>query len=427
MVVNPVQEQREWQTWLLWRSRLFWAGAAHLVIDLPMSLLGLGVVILIIVGLSLVPVFLVGLPIVALGLVCIAGLSAIERGRMRVGIGVWIDAPPTPPDRHGIMRVLGRFRDASTWRQFGYWCLLVVLGPINFTIVVALAAGALGLILLPLYAGSTDGGVDLWLVTVDTFWGALLVAALAAALTVVVLPVVVVGLTLLDAALGSALLGPARRTELTQRVEQLTESRTRVVDSAEQERRRMERDLHDGAQQQLVAMSMTVGRLGSRLKRTGGDHESLALVEQAQTEIQTAIADIRDLTRGLHPPVLTDRGLDAALSAVAARCPVPVALEVEVADRPSLTVESIAYFVVSEALTNVAKHSAATQAAVRIERRGDVLYLGVWDDGQGGAVAAGGSGLAGLADRVAGVDGRLRVESPAGGPTLLEVELPCAS
>ena len=188
----------------------------------------------------------------------------------------------------------------------------------------------------------------------------------------------------------------------------------------------MERDLHDGAQQQLVAMSMTVGRLGSRLKRSGGDAESLALVEQAQTEVQTAISELRDLTRGLHPPVLTDRGLDAALSAVAARCPVPVALEVELPVRPSLTVESIAYFVVSEALTNVAKHAGAQRAAVRIERR---ATRSTSASGTTATVARsrppGRDG--GLADRVAGVDGRLRVDSPVGGPTLLEVELPCES
>ena len=427
MVANQIPDQREWQTWLLWRSRLFWAGAAHLVLDLPMSLIGLGVLILTIVGLSLVPLFLVGLPIAALGLICIAGLSAAERGRFRHGVGVWIDVPPTPPNRRGVMRVLGRFGDASTWRQIGYWSILVVLGPFNFAVLVTLAAGAVALILLPLVVGTVDGGVDLWLFTVSNFWGALVVALLAAVLAIAVLPVVIVGLVLLDAAIASRLLGPGRQTQLTQRVEQLTESRTRVVDSAEQERRRMERDLHDGAQQQLVAMSMTVGRLGSRLKRSGGDAESLALVEQAQTEVQTAISELRDLTRGLHPPVLTDRGLDAALSAVAARCPVPVALEVELPVRPSLTVESIAYFVVSEALTNVAKHAGAQRAAVRIERRADTLYIGVWDDGHGGAVASAGSGLAGLADRVAGVDGRLRVDSPVGGPTLLEVELPCES
>jgi signal transduction histidine kinase len=354
-------------------------------------------------------------------------LSAVERGRFR-GVGVWIDRPPPPAPRTGALRrMLSRFGDSSTWRQFGYWAILVVLGPVNFAVVVALAAGAVALVLLPTYVAAVNGGVDLWLVTIDSVWAAVPVAVVALAAGAVVLPVVVVGLTLLDAALASRLLGPGRQRELTERVEQLTESRTRVVDAAEQERRRMERDLHDGAQQQLVAMSMTVGRLGSRLKRSGGDAESLALVEQAQAEIQTAISDIRDLTRGLHPPVLTDRGLDAALSAVAARCPVPVTLEVDVPERPSLTVESIAYFVVSEALTNVAKHAVASQAAVRIERRGDLLYIGVWDDGRGGAAATPGSGLAGLADRVAGVDGRFRVSSPAGGPTLLEVELPCGS
>jgi signal transduction histidine kinase len=138
-----------------------------------------------------------------------------------------------------------------------------------------------------------------------------------------------------------------------------------------------------------------------------------------------AIAEIRDLTRGLHPPVLTDRGLDAAISAVAARSPVPVRVEVSVEPRPSLTVESIAYFVVTEALTNVAKHARAARAEVEIRRVGDVLRVVVKDDGQGGADPELGSGLRGLADRVAGVDGRLEVVSPPGGPTVLTAEVPC--
>jgi signal transduction histidine kinase len=213
---------------------------------------------------------------------------------------------------------------------------------------------------------------------------------------------------------------------LTQRVEELTESRARVVDAAEAERRRIERDLHDGAQQRLVAMQMTLGRLRSRL-RSAGDEEGIALVDDARREARQAIGEIRDLTRGLHPPVLTDRGLDAALSGIAARTPIPVSVDVEATPRPSITVEAIAYFVVTEALTNVVKHASATRATVTIRRVEDTLLVAIGDDGRGGADPALGTGLAGLSDRVAGVDGTLRVNSPVGGPTVIEVELPCGS
>jgi signal transduction histidine kinase len=170
---------------------------------------------------------------------------------------------------------------------------------------------------------------------------------------------------------------------------------------------------------------MTLGRARSRL----GDSNPAVkgLIEEAHTEAMQAIAELRDLTRGLHPPVLTDRGLDAAISAVAARAPVPVQVDVQVDPRPSLTIEAIAYFVVTEALTNIAKHAEAAQAWVRIVRTSDTLRIVVTDDGRGGADPDLGTGLRGLIDRVSGVDGELSVVSPAGGPTTLTVEVPCGS
>jgi signal transduction histidine kinase len=171
-------------------------------------------------------------------------------------------------------------------------------------------------------------------------------------------------------------------------------------------------------------MSMTLGRLNARLKNST-DPDTLALVEEARQDARLAIGEIRDLTRGLHPPVLTDRGLDAALSAVAARQPMPVTVDVQVSPRPPITVEAIAYFVVTETLTNVTKHAEATRAEVTIRRAHDRLWIRVSDDGRGGADPARGTGLSGLADRVSGVDGTLRVSSPVGGPTVIEVELAC--
>jgi signal transduction histidine kinase len=229
---------------------------------------------------------------------------------------------------------------------------------------------------------------------------------------------------LLDTALASALLAPSSHAELTRRVEQLARTRAATVEAAQAERRRIERDLHDGAQQHLVALTIMLGRINARLKKAGDD-DTRALVSQAKHTADGAIIDLRNLTRGLHPPVLTDRGLDAALSAVAAQCPIPVEIDVRVTPRPSLTVESIAYFVVTEALTNVAKHAQADRAQVRIARTGDRLTVTIADNGVGGADPARGTGLRGLADRVAGVDGSVEVSSPPGGPTIVEVEMTC--
>jgi signal transduction histidine kinase len=219
------------------------------------------------------------------------------------------------------------------------------------------------------------------------------------------------------------LLGPTP-AYLAARVAELEQSRARVVDAGETERRRIERDLHDGTQQQLVALGMTLGRAKARYAVDPGSIGGL--LDDAHQQAKDTVTDLRRLIRGLHPPVLTDRGLDAALSAIAVRCPVPVELSVELDHRPTPAVEAIGYFVVAEALTNVAKHSGAAAAVVRVRRddRGP-LWITVADNGVGGADAGRGTGLRGLADRVAAVDGQLSVDSPVGGPTVLTVELPC--
>jgi signal transduction histidine kinase len=195
-----------------------------------------------------------------------------------------------------------------------------------------------------------------------------------------------------------------------------------VVDAAETERRRIERDLHDGAQQRLVSLAMELGR--AKAKFASDPEAAEAIVSQAHEQAKEALTELRNLVRGVHPPVLSDRGLDAALSGLAALSPVPVSVSVDVPVRPSASVEAIAYFVVAEALTNIAKHSRATRAEVTVRRSGNVLKLVISDDGIGGANAAG-QGLSGLAARVAGVDGRMAVTSPVGGPTVIEVALPC--
>ncbi|HKY64899.1 MAG TPA: histidine kinase, partial [Acidimicrobiales bacterium] len=226
--------------------------------------------------------------------------------------------------------------------------------------------------------------------------------------------------------LAQALLGPDPEAVHHEQVTRLETSRTAAVDSAEAERRRIERDLHDGAQQRLVALAMGLGAARQRLE--SDDPEGGArMVADAHEEAKAALKEIRDLVRGIHPVILEDRGLDAALSAVVARSPVPVTLEVAVTERPSSTVESAAYFVVAEALTNVARHAHATRAAVSIARAGDRLIVEVRDDGIGGADPRRGTGLQGLRDRVTSLGGTMHLVSPDGGPTTLLVDLPCAS
>jgi signal transduction histidine kinase len=224
-----------------------------------------------------------------------------------------------------------------------------------------------------------------------------------------------------DARLARVLLGPGRSERLERRVETLTRSRADVIAAADAERRRIERDLHDGTQQRLVSLAMNLGMARSAL----GDGPARDVVAAAHDEAVAALTELREFVRGLHPAVLNDRGLDAAVSGVAARAPIPVRVTVDVAPRCSATIEAIAYFTVSEALTNVAKHASASRAAVALRRTGDLLTITVTDDGRGGARAESGSGLSGLAQRARAVDGTMTVHSPAGGPTIVTVELPC--
>jgi signal transduction histidine kinase len=225
--------------------------------------------------------------------------------------------------------------------------------------------------------------------------------------------------------LARSLMRPSRGDQLAERVQVLTQRRDRALDVASLERRRIERDLHDGAQQRLVALALDLGM--ARRKLESDPAAAGELVAEAHEEAKRALAEIRDLVRGIYPAVLTDRGLDAAISALAGRCPVPVEMEVRLPARLPETVEATAYFFVAEALTNVARHSRATSARVSVALDAGRLLVDVEDDGLGGASWRAGSGLSGLADRVTAMDGRLGLRSPPGGPTVVSMEVPCAS
>ncbi|HUN31304.1 MAG TPA: sensor domain-containing protein [Trebonia sp.] len=382
------------------------------------------VFVLLAIGVSLLPLALAGLPIIGLALRAATWYGAYERARFRFFLGA--DIRPWLADERAGYRwwLIPRrrvYRDQATWRELGYLLARVpvtwgLMAPTYLIWIVGLV-----LLTLPFYNKTLPGGgAHLGSFVVH---GSEITYASAAGLVLLLLaPQVTKALARADAAFARALLG--RPSDLAARVTELEISRDRVVDAAEAERRRIERDLHDGAQQRLVALAMELGRAKAKF---GDDVDAAAeLVDRAHAEAKAALTEIRDLVRGVHPPVLTDRGLDAALSGLAARCPVPVDMRVEVPVRPRPAVEAVAYFVVAEALTNIAKHARASTARVVVEGYGypGTLNIMISDDGIGGANPAG-DGLRGLADRVAGVDGRLTVESPSGGPTIIAAVLPC--
>ncbi len=358
-------------------------------------------------------------------------LTSVQRHRLRVTTGVVIAPQPVIARRLSWRGVVAAARSQATWRQLGYHLLagqvvavaavaafVVWLAGILFTFVYVYA--------WTLHPGSLLGRGQSWPpsghlsrlgIPDDVYLTVAGMALLAAA------PWVTAAVGALDAGAARVLLGTSRVEELEHRVEHLAQTRAGVVDAADAERRRIERDLHDGTQQRLVSLAMRLGMARANPADAAQAHQVIA---EAHEEAKAALAELRNLVRGLHPAVLEDRGLDAALSGVAARMPIPVRLTVDVARRPSPTIEAIAYFVVSEGLANITKHAQASQAEIFVQRAGDRLHIIVSDDGIGGADPARGTGLAGLANRAGSVDGTFDVFSPPAGPTLITVDLPCA-
>jgi signal transduction histidine kinase len=413
---------------LPWRRSSTWWALTHLALDAFVGAFTFSVTFtLLVTTVALLITFPLAIPFAWLMFVVTRWMARAERTRIAALLGVEI-ADPVPPLQATSWwgRLVERARSGARWREIAYQLLALPLG--IFTTLVAIGAwsGSAALALLPLYVGAMpDDTAHFWLFDITQGPGAVAIAVIGLGLLVVVAPWVTVLLARLDVAAARWLLAPRRRDVLDEQVSRLETSRAAAVDSAEAERRRIERDLHDGAQQRLVALAMDLGTARERLE---DDPEAgRALVAEAHEEAKAALKEIRDLVRGIHPVILSDRGLDAALSAVVARSPVPVTLDVTVAERPPPAVESAAYFVVTEALTNVARHSHARTAAVTIERAGDRLVVEVRDDGVGGAVIDGGSGLRGLQDRITALGGTFHILSPAGGPTSLIAELPCAS
>ncbi|MCH5676039.1 sensor histidine kinase [Streptomyces gilvus] len=407
-----------------------WREFGYVLLSLPIGImLFTYAVTMVALGAGLLVTFL-GIPVLAAGLAGCRGFGALERARARGMLGLEVGDPePLRMRKPGVMAWMGAvLKSGTSWRTLLYALLQFPWSVFSFVVAVnfwaygwALLTYPLWFWVFPVYAG--QGGLQLYgdahhSVYLDNAFE-ITVTALVGLLFTLATPWIVRALTLVDRVMVHGLLGPSR---LSARVVELESDRGVVVDTAAADLRRIERDLHDGAQARLVALAMDLGLAKEKLAED--PRAAARMVDEAHGEVKTALQELRDLARGIHPAVLTDRGLDAALSAVASRCTVPVQVEVDLAERPAPAIEGIAYFTVSELLQNISKHSRATWAAVDVWRVEGRLMVQVVDNGVGGADASSGSGLAGLAERLDAVDGILVVDSPTGGPTRVTAELP---
>jgi signal transduction histidine kinase len=416
-ILRPVREARTYLE------------SVDLLLDFPLAVACFTVfTTLIALGLGFL-ITLIGLPILTLTFVAARWVARLDRWRGRVFLGVEIEEPRRRPASGGslLQRLVAPFRDRTTWKELAYeWLIAFPYSIVSFTVVVVAWSVPLFLVSLPTYAiawpqAGPQISSGFVIDTAPEAFGAAAVGLLLLPLAPWIVRVIAAG----DRVLVRLLLSPSRTDALEERVGELRETQARSVDMAMADRRQIERDLHDGAQQRLLALGMD---LGMALDRFEDDPEAArTLVGDAHEELQRAIVELRNLARGIHPAVLTDRGLDAALSSLAARSAVPVRLDVRLGRRPPASAEATAYFIVAEALTNAARHGRASHVDVRVRLDNGMLHVEVEDDGVGGASTTDGGGLAGLADRASSVEGTLIVSSPPGGPTVVSAELPCAS
>ncbi|MEU5870799.1 histidine kinase [Glycomyces sp. NPDC047369] len=408
-----------------------WRSAWYLAATAPVAALAFGVLgvpwLVLVVELvrggfgtaDLVVPVVVGLALLA-GLGPLAGgpIAAAERRLLRIA-----DRRPLPALTARV-RVWARYADQGAWREAAYAFLLPLLGVAALGVAVfALIAAVFTASPVILALQEPEGEVAL---VFGTVVGVDATAPFAAAgvLMLAALPYLVTLLAGVRAAMARALLAAGPEEGLAAELVEVSRSRTRLADAFETERRRIERDLHDGAQQRLVSLTLKLG-----LARLDLPPESAAAasVGEAHDQAKHLMAELRELIHGIRPQILTDLGLGAALGELADAAAIPVDLDARLADRLPPQVETTAYFTAAEALTNVIRHSGADRAAIAARVEDAVLVLEVRDGGRGGADPAAGTGLTGLADRVAVAGGRMLLSSPAGGPTVLRVELPCAN
>jgi signal transduction histidine kinase len=404
------------------------SGALRGLAAVGLAFTNVPLLVLTVVVLALTPVPFLGLALVPWTMTLIRMRTDLERRRASRA-GILVGRPYRPAPERAVPGGWQRFRwtvtDPATWRDLAW----LVPGTI-----VGLALGSIG-VLVPLYGllGLTLTPTWIWLGTgwygygavwsVDTWPTTLLCLPQGAAVLTVGLSVAP-WLRRVDGRFARLFLGPTRTAELQLRVTQLTVTRTDTVDAQAAELRRIERDLHDGVQARLVSLSMMIGLADTLIDRTpAAAHKLLA---EARESTGMALVELRHLVRGIHPPVLAERGLGGAVSALALSLPISITVDIELPGRPDTPVESAAYFAVAEALTNMVRHSRAHSGSVTVRHEHGALIMVVTDDGAGGADPDAGTGLRGIERRLAAFDGTITLSSPSGGPTSIVMEVPCA-
>jgi signal transduction histidine kinase len=409
----------------------FWRGYGYLLGGLPLSIVAFVIAVAgFSAGVGTLVVWL-GLPILVGTLAACRGLAGVERRGAE-----WATGKPLPPHHYreprgtGIGRLFSRLADPQSWRDLLHavvaFPVRIVLFIIAVTWTVAGVAALLAVTWQWALPDNDEGGGLFWLITgIQGRLGEIVLNTVLGAIMVATSPLVIRGLVATRAGLARGLL-TNQTAALRARAAQLESSRRAAVQAEAQTLRRLERDIHDGPQQRLVRLNMDLETVARRLD--DDPEKARPLVTEALEQSREALGELRALSRGIAPPILADRGLGPALAAAAARSPVQVSLDVALPEgrRLAPAVENTAYFVVTEALTNVAKHARATLCTLVVSADAERVLVQVRDDGRGGAHLGKGHGLAGLADRLATVEGVLDVVSPPGGPTVLTAEIPLA-
>ncbi|TCN38240.1 signal transduction histidine kinase [Kribbella orskensis] len=389
--------------------------------------LGIAFFVLNVVAVPLIAVW-VGIPMLLVFVPCTRWFANCHRTLLASFTGTPIQRPYKKPPMPGVLMWLRTtLSDPATWRDIAWLLVNAVIGFTLTLLSAVLFLASVFYLIYPFLVWVTPDGVF------DEPFGGLFTLNVATAFLMVPFGLLAfliwtgAGERLLkaDAYLAQSLLGPTENAKLAIRVRELAESRAETVDTQAAELRRIERDLHDGAQARLAALSMNLGMAEEMVNRDPA--QAAALLTEARESASTALSELRDLVRGIHPPVLADRGLEGAVKALAMSLPFKVDVTIDLPGRPPAPVESAAYFAVAEALANVLKHAAATTAWVQLSHEKERLHILVGDDGVGGATVRPGGGLYGIERRLAAFDGTLTVASPTGGPTTVIMELPCES
>ncbi len=377
----------------------------------------------------------IGVPIMASTLLAMRGLAAAGRAQIPFVIHREIPKPrykKAKADSSVLRRFLTALTDGQSWLNLLWAVTVFPVSIAGFAVSIAWWSATLAVVAWPLYgwiiwmAGGPESTgpyyAATWLGWGDSYLAAAVVTLLAGVILAAALPWVVRSLALAQGWIGKGML--TSLSGLHERIDELAESRDAATSAEADALRRIERDIHDGPQQRLVSLGMELARVKRQME--ANPEAARQTLEEAISQTRETIDELRALSRGIAPPILTDRGLEAALAALAARSMVPVDLETSVRGRYRSTVENTVYFVVAEALTNISKHAQATRASVSVDDWGDRLVVSVGDNGVGGAHVSKGHGLSGLTDRIKAAEGEWTIDSPAGGPTVIVAEVPCA-